>query len=775
MGKLVVLKLCSNAEGFYALLEVSDEGMRPHTTAIGQLPLLQTLIQHYQNWQSAYDKLGQTHRAIRPGSITLEGTLTTRRKTCLELAEKLQSEFNLWLQATSFLSIRETLLRELQASNPIQIIIQSDETAIAKLPWHQWDLLKKHDSVEIGFSSLDYEYLAPSCFATRNTPLKILAILGHASDIDIKPDRAMLSQLPGAEVHFLVEVTRQGLSEALWSQRWDILFFAGHSDTEADRGYIYLNPTDRLTLGELKATLGQAVKQGLQLAIFNSCDGLGLAQELKSLGIPQTIVMREPVPDFVAQAFLKYFLQAFAQGEPLQTAVRLAREKLEGLEDRFPCASWLPVMVQNPAAPLFSWSASSPSQHLEQANVSAAPLLSGKQSLLGWGRFALTSILITASVTALRLLGGLQPIELWAFDQWMRLRPDEPPDSRLLLVEVTEENLRQYGGATLSDQMLAEGLKILETNGARAIGVDIYRDIPQEPGRTKLLQQLQQSNRTFMICQHAEAGVDPGTPPPKGILPEQVGFSDAVADADDVVRRHLFSMNPPDRTSCETHYALSLVLAEKYLETEGISESGTLPDALQFGEVTLRGMAAPAGGYQRADLGGYQTLLNYRRSNGSVNQFAQSVTFDALIKNQVSPSAIADRIVLVGITAQSRKDEFRTPYGEKIKGVALQAQMTSQIVSATLDGRLLLWAGHWGADLIWILSWSGIGALVAGFCSTQQRLWLTEIGVVLLLSGICFIVFWKLGLWLPWIPSIVALVLTSVVCQRFFYKPLSPL
>ena len=61
------------------------------------------------------------------------------------------------------------------------------------------------------------------------------------------------------------------------------------------------------------------------------------------------IVMREPVPDRVAQEFLKYFLQAFARGDTLYLSVREARERLQGLENQFPCATWLPVICQNPA------------------------------------------------------------------------------------------------------------------------------------------------------------------------------------------------------------------------------------------------------------------------------------------------------------------------------------------------------------------------------------------------------------------------------------------
>ncbi|MEO0969096.1 MAG: CHAT domain-containing protein, partial [Cyanobacteria bacterium J06639_18] len=75
---------------------------------------------------------------------------------------------------------------------------------------------------------------------------------------------------------------------------------------------------------------------GLKLAIFNSCDGLGLAKELGDLNIPQTIVMRENVPDIIAHEFLKNFLKSFAAGESLHLAVRYARLQLQGLEDNFP-------------------------------------------------------------------------------------------------------------------------------------------------------------------------------------------------------------------------------------------------------------------------------------------------------------------------------------------------------------------------------------------------------------------------------------------------------
>ena len=40
---------------------------------------------------------------------------------------------------------------------------------------------------------------------------------------------------------------------------------------------------------------------------------------------------------------------AFSGGQSLYSAVREARERLQGLESQFPCASWLPTLWQNPA------------------------------------------------------------------------------------------------------------------------------------------------------------------------------------------------------------------------------------------------------------------------------------------------------------------------------------------------------------------------------------------------------------------------------------------
>jgi hypothetical protein len=141
------------------------------------------------------------------------------------------------------------------------------------------------------------------------------------------------------------------LTDKLWERDWEIIFFAGHSgsDSSLNTGYLKINATERLTISELKYALERSIANGLKLVIINSCDGLGLAAELIAIQLPQAIVMREPIPDFVAQKFLAYLTIAIASGKPLYLAVREARERLQGLEDKYPCATWLPVLYQNPA------------------------------------------------------------------------------------------------------------------------------------------------------------------------------------------------------------------------------------------------------------------------------------------------------------------------------------------------------------------------------------------------------------------------------------------
>ena len=365
MGKLVVLKLDGDLtqNGFKVTLEIGEEAvtdgsrvlLRPSVEEVGTLPANTDLAAALQeHWLDKYRNIGAPTR-IKPQAIEYGSTLEERLHACRESAHMLQARLSDWLDCNTFRPIDKRLREELQRDEPARFLIRTDDLQVQKLPWHLWELIDCYAKAEPAFSGTKLARSRHPSLLPHNPKVKILAILGHSQGINVEADRDLLNHLPHAEVTLLAEPNHQELNDQLRTQAWDIIFFAGHSETEEETGKIYINSSDSLTLDELWYALRKAVDRGLKLAIFNSCDGLGLTKRLDDLEIPQMIVMRELVPDRVAQAFLKYFLTAFAGGMPFHLAVRDARESLQGLESHFPCASWLPVICQNPGAEPLTW------------------------------------------------------------------------------------------------------------------------------------------------------------------------------------------------------------------------------------------------------------------------------------------------------------------------------------------------------------------------------------------------------------------------------------
>lgn len=352
MARIAILEFNGDWDilGFKVILEVREETGRLVLEKQGYLPANPELFQHLQvHWNDKYRSLGSPAR-IKPQSIIRLGSIHQRIKACKTSADELRSHLKTWLNSDTFRPLDQRLREECQRNEEIRVLIRTSDLTLKKLPLHLWDFFESYSNAELAISPLELEPLAGNQIFRPGSRLKILAILGHQDGINIEADLKLLQSLPQTEVTFLAEPKKHEINDQLWGQAWDIIFFAGHSETEGETGRIYINPQDSIPIEELWYGLKKAVQRGLKLAIFNSCDGLGLAEKLDDLNIPQMIVMRELVPDLVAQAFLKYFLLAMTKGESLYCAVREARQRLQDeFEDKFPCASWLPVIYQHPA------------------------------------------------------------------------------------------------------------------------------------------------------------------------------------------------------------------------------------------------------------------------------------------------------------------------------------------------------------------------------------------------------------------------------------------
>jgi CHASE2 domain-containing sensor protein len=759
MGKLVVLKFGEGSfeQGFAVTLQIGEEHERAATEITGRLPSVPEMPLYYSHWQSSYRQIGNRYRLH---ADKMQVTNVSMVQDCENTSHILRARFNTWLRAEEFRPLREKWLEKLSSTEEVRVILQTENSQLQLLPWHLWELLERYPKAEIALSSPSYDRIHKP--RTKNPLVNILAIVGNSQGIDTQSDQALLQQCSNAEVSFLVEPQRKELTEHLWGKNWDILFFAGHSSSNknGESGRIYLNKTDSLTIGELKFALRKAIENGLQLAIFNSCDGLGLARELADLQIPQMIIMREPVPDQVAKEFLKYFLEGFAGGESLYQAVRQARERLQGLEDRFPCATWLPMICQNPAQIPPTWEELRSTTTTEDKPNLA---LSTKRRLT---TTLLSSVAITALVSVVRWVGLLESLEIPAFDQMMRSRPAEGIDSRLLIITIDDEDLaiqRQNNesliGASISEKSLNKLLAKLNQYQPRAIGLDIYRDFQAK--QPDLITRLQQTENLIGVCKGSDSTQNiTGIKPPPEIPTKNLGFSDFIHDPDGVIRRHLLFMNQEPTSLCPARLALSLQLASLYLQHSGIRPKFTPEGNLQLGKTIFPNLKSRSGGYQDIDANGGQILLNYR----SPKQIAQQVKLTQFLTSPINPSAIKDKIVLIGVVAKGDSpDTWPTPYGapldEQMPGVLVQAQMISQILSAVQDGRPLLRVWSLWADLAWIWGWSLVGGVLAWRKLSLRWLVLA----VSITSSVLYIVCLGLlisGAWVPFVPSILSLVAT---------------
>jgi CHASE2 domain-containing sensor protein/tRNA A-37 threonylcarbamoyl transferase component Bud32 len=373
-----------------------------------------------------------------------------------------------------------------------------------------------------------------------------------------------------------------------------------------------------------------------------------------------------------------------------------------------------------------------------------------------------SSALVTALLFGIQQLGALEAMELKAFDQMMQKRTDPGPDPRILVVEVNEKDLQKLNQWPLSGQVLDNLFSKLERYQPRVIGLDIFRDLPVEPGHAKLIQHLQQSDRIVPVCKHGDSTHPPVAPPP-GIEPNRVGFSDIVEDTDGIIRRNLLRVSPDPTSPCATPYSFGFQLALDYLVEEGIQPKLTSKGNLQLGNTVFKRLQRDSGGYQQVDVQGYQLLLNYR----SPHHVAKYVSVTEVLSDRVAPGLVRDRVVLIGSTAPSLRDVFNTPYSAgqqdnsgKMAGVIVHAQMVSQILSTVLDRRPLFWFWpEWG-EVLWIWAWSLVGGVLAWRIQHPLSLGLAGGAALAALWGGYFVIFTQAG-WVPLVAPVLGLAIAA--------------
>ena len=358
---IVKLKLRPTSEqGFLVTL------MANQVETEGFLPLLPPELESsFKNWQLGYRQIEAVRSCIAP---TPGMRLTPKAVTIHSNAEytvAVKDHLNQWLNSgdSGWQPIRDKLIeisRYLhQTGEEIRVIIDAKDINLRRLPWQEWNLFIHHyPEAEIALSANKDRKISKA--RPKSSNIRILVAVGKSDDINTKDDLKIIQDLEkqGAEVVVLMQPSCKDLTNALWHELgYHIFIFTGHSGSREDGqiGWIELNNKESLSIEQFKEALKQAINIGLQLVIFNSCDGLGLANQLAQLHLPQCIVMREPVPDPVAIEFLKRFFEEFSRNKSLFTSVQIARKRLEPFQLDYPGALWLPTICIEPNVEPLTW------------------------------------------------------------------------------------------------------------------------------------------------------------------------------------------------------------------------------------------------------------------------------------------------------------------------------------------------------------------------------------------------------------------------------------
>lgn len=370
-------------------------------------------------------------------------------------------------------------------------------------------------------------------------------------------------------------------------------------------------------------------------------------------------------------------------------------------------------------------------------------------------RVLLLSAIASIAVVSVRSLGYLQTWELQTYDHFIRTRSDEGPDERLLLVTITEEDVQaqpveERGAASLSDKALEQLLQKLKQHQPRAIGLDLYREFPVQPGYEQLSNHLKNSDLVYAICHYG----DPGVLSPPEVSPKRQGLNNVLLDVStNMIRRQILAVSDP--SPCQGYYSLGWLLAEEYLAHDHIHRTISEDNYLQLGPVVFRPLEKNSGGYHNIDASGHQILINYRVSS----QIATTVTLREVLNAQIDPQLVKDRVVLIGTVATSFQDtRWPTPFssdnafGATMNGVEVQAHMLSQILSAVKDDRPLIWWWPELAEVLWIVTWSTVSGLsMWKIISPLPRLFISG-AILVIIYGSCFVMF-QYGGWIPLVPA----------------------
>lgn len=449
----------------------------------------------YQEWQRIYLRFynnGMRGRVEDVGSLVAPPV--DWNSQLIQAEAQLLAAFHHWLRSAELYEIRATIA---QATTNIDVFLTCHPLDLARLPWEVWEF-----GAEFGKSSTRKMRIVRTALnrkeavnhRRRNGKAKILVILGDETGLNFQAEKKAIAALGSlVETTFIGwqpavninELKTQIVQEIAADSGWDILLFLGHSnESSLTGGEIAIAPHVALSISEIEQSLITAKSKGLQFAIFNSCQGLSIANKLIDLGLSQVAVMREPIHNDVAKDFLTQFIQALANYQDVQEALITAAQYLQ-IEKHltYPSAYLIPSLFRYPESDLFRLQPSGIRQLIQSLQPS-------RQEAIALAIILFISLLLPVQNFLLQRRLLVQAIYRQLTNQ-VETTNNQPP---VLLVQIDEESIRKAkisNPKPLDRKYLASLVDKLVANQAKVVGIDYLLDRHQEQSDRFLANSIQ--------------------------------------------------------------------------------------------------------------------------------------------------------------------------------------------------------------------------------------------------------------------------------------------
>ena len=298
------------------------------------------------------------------------------------------------------------------------------------------------------------------------------------------------------------------------------------------------------------------------------------------------------------------------------------------------------------------------------------------------------------TTAAFNILGWLPVSERQLYDYYLRLRPLEPQDQKIVIVGITEKDIEKLG-FPISDDTLASLLTKIKAQNPRAIGLDLHRNVNIGEEGNQKLDKIFSSTPQLIGVEKTDGG-NPShlliSPPTQLKKLGQTGASEIIEDSENgVVRRGYLYVQKS--TEEEPIPSLGQAIALKYLEGENIFPTGYGEQSwLKLNNAVFPLLEANRLFYSKEAIDNYQTIINYCNNE---DKFLH-LSISEVLANKVEDNLFKDKIVFIGTMAETIEDIYTTPYSYRQEnydftyGVEIHASMTSQIVNAALSDRVII-------------------------------------------------------------------------------------